>query len=176
MRIIYETDDGTQFDNLRAAINYNNQSNIQINKEEVLEESNLVNEYLKNYKEQKLAEFCVQKDKKIKNYEKEKQKFIKQISDMKDKVQEHDEKVIENKKITFIAQFENYYDLKQENIILNSIRVTMNTLEYNIPFDILIAGENVFRIIPSVAGEKFFVKYEYIGKEEVFEVKAANLI
>lgn len=71
---------------------------------------------------------------------------------------------MENKKITYIAQFENYYDLKQKNIILNSIRVTMHTLK-NIPFDILVAGDNAFCIVPSISDEKFFVKYEYIGEE-----------
>lgn len=70
---------------------------------------------------------------------------------------------IENKKITYITQFENYYDLKQENIILNSIRVTINTLEHNIPFDILVAGDNAFRIIPSILGERCFIKYEYMS-------------
>ena len=71
-----------------------------------------------------------------------------------------------NKKITYIAQFENYYDLKQKNIILNSIRVTTHTLK-NIPFDILVAGDNAFRIVPSISDEKFFVKYKYIGEEQI---------
>lgn len=38
-----------------------------IKNEEALEEVNPVDEYLKNYKEQKLAEFCAQKDKEIEN-------------------------------------------------------------------------------------------------------------
>ncbi len=71
---------------------------------------------------------------------------------------------MENKKITYIAQFENYYDLKQKDIILNSIRVITHTLK-KIPFDILVAGDNAFRIVPSISDEKFFVKYEYIGEE-----------
>lgn len=81
---------------------------------------------------------------------------------------------IENKKITYITQFENYYDLKQENIILNSIRVTINTLEHNIPFDILVAGDNAFRIVPSILSERCFIKYEYIGKEDVCEAKVVD--
>ena len=39
-------------------------------KNDKIEEINPVDEYLKNYKEQKLAEFCVQKDKQIKFYKK----------------------------------------------------------------------------------------------------------
>ena len=87
---------------------------------------------------------------------------------------EQEEKIMKNKKITHIEQFENYYDLKQENIILNSIRVKTATLKHNICFDILVAGENAFRIIPSMLGERCFIKYEYIGKEEVCEAKAED--
>lgn len=64
---------------------------------------------------------------------------------------------MENKKIIYITQFENYYDLKQENIILNSIRVTTHTLK-NISFDILVASDNAFRIMSSMSDKKFFVK------------------
>lgn len=62
-----------------------------IKNEKVLEEVNPVDEYLTNYKEQKLAEFCVQKDKEIENRKNERQKLIEQITDMKDKDQKHDE-------------------------------------------------------------------------------------
>lgn len=62
-----------------------------IKNEEVLEEVNPVDEYLKKYKEQKLAEFCVQKDKEIESRKNERQKLMNQITDMKDKVQKHDE-------------------------------------------------------------------------------------
>ena len=62
-----------------------------VKSEEVLEEINPVDEYLKNYKEQKLAEFCVQKDKEIENRKNERQKLMEQITDMKDKAQKHDE-------------------------------------------------------------------------------------
>lgn len=62
-----------------------------IKNEEALKEVNPVDEYLKNYKEQKLAEFCVQKDKEIENRKEERQKLMEQISDMKDKAQKHDE-------------------------------------------------------------------------------------
>ena len=63
--------------------------NDEVNNE--VEEVNPVDEYLKNYKEQKLAEFCAQKDKEIENRKNERQKLMEQISDMKDKAQKHDE-------------------------------------------------------------------------------------
>lgn len=50
-----------------------------------------VDEYLNNYKEQKLAEFCVQKDKEIANRKEERQKLMEQISDMEVTVKQHDE-------------------------------------------------------------------------------------
>lgn len=62
-----------------------------IKNEEALEEVNPVDEYLKNYKEQKLAEFCVQKDKEIENRKNERQKLMEQITDMKVTVKQHDE-------------------------------------------------------------------------------------
>ena len=63
----------------------------EIKNEEALEEVNPVDEYLKNYKEQKLAEFCVQKDKEIENRKNERQKLMEQITDMKVTVKQHDE-------------------------------------------------------------------------------------
>lgn len=52
-------------------------------KNDEVEEVNPVDEYLNDYKEQKLAEFCVQKDKEIANRKEERQKLMEQISDMK---------------------------------------------------------------------------------------------
>ena len=60
-------------------------------KNDEVEEVNPVDEYLNNYKEQKLAEFCVQKDKEIANRKEERQKLMEQISDMKVTVKQHDE-------------------------------------------------------------------------------------
>lgn len=62
-----------------------------IKNEDALEEVNPVDEYLNNYKEQKLAEFCVQKDKEIANRKEERQKLMEQITDMKVTVKQHDE-------------------------------------------------------------------------------------
>ena len=58
--------------------------------EEVKEEINPIDEYLNNYKEQKLAEFCVQKDKEIENRKNERQRLVEQIAEQKHKVEEYD--------------------------------------------------------------------------------------
>ena len=60
------------------------------NVEEVVEEINPIDEYLNNYKEQKLAEFCVQKDKEIENRKNERQRLVEQIAEQKHKVEEYD--------------------------------------------------------------------------------------
>ena len=60
------------------------------NVEEVVEEVNPIDEYLNNYKEQKLAEFCVQKDKEIENRKNERQRLVEQIVEQKHKVEEYD--------------------------------------------------------------------------------------
>ena len=61
------------------------------NDEAKVEEVNPADEYLNNYKEQKLAEFCVQKDKEIASRKEERQKLMEQISSMKVTVKQHDE-------------------------------------------------------------------------------------
>lgn len=61
-----------------------------IKNEEVSEEVNPVDEYLKNYKEQKLAEFCVQKDKEIASCKEELQKLMEQIAEMQHKTEKYD--------------------------------------------------------------------------------------
>ena len=58
--------------------------------EEVKEEINPIDEYLNNYKEQKLAEFCVQKDKEIASRKEERQKLIEQIAEMRHKTEKYD--------------------------------------------------------------------------------------
>ena len=57
---------------------------------EEAKEINPVDEYLNNYKEQKLAEFCVQKDKEIASHKKERQKLMEQLTEMRHKVEKHD--------------------------------------------------------------------------------------
>lgn len=50
---------------------------------EGVKEINPIDEYLERYKEQKLAEFCVQKDKEIYEYKEERLKLLEQIADMR---------------------------------------------------------------------------------------------
>ena len=59
------------------------------NTEEV-KEVNPVDEYLNNYKEQKLAEFCVQKDKEIASREKDRQMLMEQLAEMRHKTEKYD--------------------------------------------------------------------------------------
>ena len=53
-------------------------------------ETDPIDEYLNNYKEQKLAEFCVQKDKEIASRKEERQKLMEQIAEMRRKVEKYD--------------------------------------------------------------------------------------
>lgn len=66
------------------------------NVEDVIE-VNPIDEYLNNYKEQKLAEFCVQKDKHIEGLKKENRKYAEQLTELKKKAEQHD-KMFENVK------------------------------------------------------------------------------
>jgi hypothetical protein len=57
---------------------------------EEVKEVNPIDEYLNRYKEQRLAEFCVCKDKEIQNRKEERQKLIEQIADMRHKVERYE--------------------------------------------------------------------------------------
>ena len=61
-----------------------------IEKTEDVKEINPIDEYLNNYKEQKLAEFCVQKDKEIASRKEERQKLMEQIAEMRHKTEKYD--------------------------------------------------------------------------------------
>ena len=61
-----------------------------IEKTEEVKDVNPIDEYLNNYKEQKLAEFCVQKDKEIASRKEERQKLIEQITEMRHKTEKYD--------------------------------------------------------------------------------------
>lgn len=71
-------------------------------------------------------------------------------------------------KVQFMKTFEDYYDFKQKNIILNSIRVAAldddKHFKENIPFDIQVAGENGFRVRPCFSRGKFLIMYECMIK------------
>ena len=53
-------------------------------------EVSLIDEYLNNYKEQKLAEFCVQKDKEIASRKEEQERLMIQIAEMRHKTEKYD--------------------------------------------------------------------------------------
>lgn len=61
-----------------------------IEKIEEVKEVNPIDEYLNNYKEQKLAEFCVQKDKEIAIRKEERQMLMKQLAEMRHKTEKYD--------------------------------------------------------------------------------------
>ena len=61
-----------------------------IEETEEVKEINPIDEYLNNYKEQKLAEFCVQKDKEIASRKEERQKLMEQIAEMQHKTEKYD--------------------------------------------------------------------------------------
>lgn len=67
------------------------------NVEEVVEDINPIDEYLNNYKERKIAEFCVQKDRHIESLKRENHDYAKKITEMKEKVEKYD-KTFENVK------------------------------------------------------------------------------
>ena len=62
-----------------------------IEEAEEVKEINPVDEYLNNYKEQKLAEFCVQKDKEIASRKEERQQLMEQLAEMRHKVEKYDD-------------------------------------------------------------------------------------
>ena len=61
-----------------------------IEETEEVKDINPIDEYLNNYKEQKLAEFCVQKDKEIASRKEERQKLMEQIAEMRHKTEKYD--------------------------------------------------------------------------------------
>ena len=61
-----------------------------IEETEEMKDVNPIDEYLNNYKEQKLAEFCVQKDKEIANSKKERQMLMEQLAEMRHKTEKYD--------------------------------------------------------------------------------------
>ena len=61
-----------------------------IEETEEMKDVNPIDEYLNNYKEQKLAEFCVQKDKEIAIRKEERQMLMKQLAEMRHKTEKYD--------------------------------------------------------------------------------------
>ena len=61
-----------------------------IEETEEMKDVNPIDEYLNNYKEQTLAEFCVQKDKEIAIRKEERQMLMKQLAEMRHKTEKYD--------------------------------------------------------------------------------------
>jgi lysyl-tRNA synthetase class I len=110
-----------------------------IKNEEALEEVNPVDEYLKNYKEQKLAEFCVQKDKEIENRKEERQKLMEQITDMKVTVKQHDE-TWKNMDSLYAKELSVNDYLKLYHMINNDIAGNYSTITTVLPSHVGING------------------------------------
>ena len=101
---------------------------------EGVKEINPIDEYLERYKEQRLAEFCVQKDKEIQNYKEERLKLIEQIADMRHKVEEYDDtwnnvkKLYEHIKSLSVDDYLKIYHMISEDVSGNHNYVSTITL------------------------------------------------
>ena len=95
---------------------------------------NPIDEYLERYKEQRLAEFCVQKDKEIQNYKEERLKLIEQIADMRHKVEEYDDtwnnvkKIHEHIKSLYVDDYLKIYHMISEDVSGNRNYISTITL------------------------------------------------
>jgi DNA repair exonuclease SbcCD ATPase subunit len=103
------------------------------NVEEVIKEINPIDEYLNNYKEQKLAEFCVQKDKEIENRKNERQRLVEQIAEQKHKVEEYDKcfssvnELYKKIKTMPVDDYLNLYNKFVDDVSNRNLRVTTIT-------------------------------------------------
>lgn len=71
-----------------------------------------------------------------------------------------------------------YCDLRKKNIILNTIRVLEivdSRIKVEVPFDIKVAGENAFRIIPASSCNKFFIGYCYLEMGTKIIIKSNDI-
>ena len=86
------------------------------------------------YKEQRLAEFCVQKDKEIYEYKEERLKLLEQIADMKHKVEEYDDfwnnvrKLYEHIKSFSVDDYLKLYHMISEDVSGNHGYISTITL------------------------------------------------
>ena len=101
---------------------------------EGVKEINSIDEYLERYKEQRLAEFCVQKDKEIQEYEEERLKLIEQIAVMRHKVEEYDDtwnnvkKLYEHIKSLSVDDYLKIYHMISEDVSGNRNYISTITL------------------------------------------------
>lgn len=101
---------------------------------EEVKEINPIDEYLERYKEQRLAEFCVQKDKEIQKYNEERQRLVEQIADMRHKVEEYDDtwnnvkKLYEHIKSLSVDDYLKIYHMISEDVSGNRNYISTITL------------------------------------------------
>ena len=101
---------------------------------EGVKEINPIDEYLERYKKQRLAEFCVQKDKEIQEYKEERLKLIEQIAVMRHKVEEYDDtwnnvkKLYEHIKSLSVDDYLKIYHMISEDVSGNHNYVSTITL------------------------------------------------
>ena len=101
---------------------------------EEVKEINPIDEYLERYKERRLAEFCVQKDKEIQNYKEERQRLVEQIADMRHKVEEYDDawnnvkKLYEHVKSFSVDDYLKLYHMISEDVSGNHSYISTITL------------------------------------------------
>ena len=101
---------------------------------EGVKEINPIGEYLERYKEQRLAEFCVQKDKEIQEYKEERLKLIEQIAVMRHKVEEYDDtwnnvkKLYEHIKSLSVDDYLKIYHMISEDVSGNRNYISTITL------------------------------------------------
>lgn len=64
--------------------------------------------------------------------------------------------------------FDDDFYFEHKNVILDSVRVILlddnGQFKSFIPFDIQVAGDNAFRIVPSILDGEFSAMYDYIGE------------
>ena len=105
-----------------------------IEETEEVKEVNPIDEYLNNYKEQKLAEFCVQKDKEIASRKEERQKLMEQIAEMRHKTEKYDstwksvkDLYVEIKKLSVDDYLELYHMISNDVSGYNNTSITTIT-------------------------------------------------
>ena len=98
---------------------------------EEVKEINPIDEYLSNYKEHKLAEFCVQKDREIEGQKKEIRRIMEHLIDTKRKAEKYDktfgnikELYSEIKKLSIDEYLELYHMISKDVSGCNNTSIT----------------------------------------------------
>lgn len=71
-----------------------------------------------------------------------------------------------------------YFDLYKDDVILNTIQVYEirdEELGRQVPFDIQVAGEDEYRIVPNSSNYEFFIAYYCLVKTRKIVIKAEDI-